>query len=95
MKNFTVYLLLITVCIITFKLSLADEIQLRNGLSVKGIIVEDHYDRVVLSMPKGEVNLLKSRIERIVYDRPDRNLVMLGDMYVDNNDFGRALWERN
>ncbi|NQT46358.1 MAG: PDZ domain-containing protein [Candidatus Omnitrophica bacterium] len=91
MKNFAVFLLLVAVFIITAESSSADEIRLRNGLSVKGIVVEDHYDRVVLSTPKGEVSLLKARIERIVYDRPDKNLVMLGDMYVDNNDFGTAL----
>jgi len=70
----------------------ADIMYLKNGQEVKGVIVEDYHDRVVLSAEKGESYYLKNQIEKIRYDTPEANLVKMGQIYKDKGEYKAALY---
>ncbi len=70
----------------------ADTLYLRDGQEIRGVIVEDYHDRVVLSTEKNSVCYLKDNIERINYDTPEINLVKLGEVYKDKGDYKTALY---
>ena len=40
---------------------------------VKGVVVEDYDDRIVLSTIDGEKSIMKQKIERILYDMDEQN----------------------
>lgn len=70
----------------------ADTVLLRDGQEIKGVIVEDYHDRVVVSAEKGEMGITKEKIDKISYDNPEDNLVKLGAFYKDKGDYKRALY---
>ena len=63
----------------------ADTLIMRNREQVKGVIVEDHRDRVVISTMDGEREVLKDTIQKIIYDREEQNLTLMGDLYQDRD----------
>lgn len=70
----------------------ADTIYLKDGQELKGVVVEDYNDRIILSTEKGETSFLKKDIEKISYEIPEENLVKLGAFYKDKGDYKRALY---
>lgn len=78
-----------------FQLLYADTIVLRDGQELKGVIVEDYHDRVVISTEKAETGVAKANIDRIAYDNPQENLVKLGAFYKDKGDYKSALYYYN
>ena len=52
----------------------ADTIFLKDGQELKGIVVEDYHDRIVLSTEKGEATHLKNDIEKIRQELTTKNL---------------------
>ena len=71
--------------------SSADTMFLRNGDQMKGLIVEQHADRVVLSTENGEVPVLLARVKNIEYDEPERNFLEVGRNYETAGKWGEAL----
>ena len=57
----------------------ADTVQLKNGQELKGLVVEKHEDRVILSTEKGETPVLKESIQAIRYDDPEQSFMQLGE----------------
>lgn len=57
----------------------ADTVQLKSGQELKGLVVEKHEDRVILSTEKGETPVLKNDIQKILYDDPEQNFLELGE----------------
>lgn len=70
----------------------ADAILLKDGQELKGVIVEDYADRVVLSTEGGQVCLLKDAIEKIDFEDPEQNLVKLGRAYREKGDYKQAMY---
>lgn len=70
----------------------ADAIYLKDGQELKGVIVEDYHDRILLSTEKGERTLAKNEIEDIRYDAVEDNFVRLGAFYKDKGDYKTALY---
>jgi C-terminal processing protease CtpA/Prc len=70
----------------------ADTILLQDGQEVKGVIVEEYDDRIVISTEKGEMGITKEKIDKVSYDNPEDNLVKLGAFYKDKGDYKRALY---
>ena len=68
----------------------ADTVYLENGEKMKGVIVEEYHDRVVISTYEGEKSILKKDVHTISYDLVEQNLVVLGDSYADRNKHGEA-----
>ncbi len=78
-------------CIFLTPNVIADTIYLTSGETVKGLVVEEYNDRIVLSTYKGEVQMLSSSIDEIFFDNEEQNYKYLGDKALENNDFDRAL----
>ncbi len=69
----------------------ADTIILKNGKDLKGLVVEKHVDRIILSTEKGEIPILLSGIKDIQYDTPEQNFFKVGKAYEAENKLGQAL----
>lgn len=72
-------------------LAAADTINKNNGEEMKGIVVEDYKDRIVLSTPSGEKTIMKSDIKELYYDEEEDNLIKLADQAKEKKDYIRAL----
>ena len=69
----------------------ADTLLLKNGKEIKGLVVERHADRIILSTEKGEIPILLSGIKDIRYDDPEQNFMQIGRAYEAENKYGEAL----
>lgn len=69
-----------------------DTVYLNNGREVKGIVVEEYNDRVVLSTEFGERQIMKDKINRVLYDLPEQNMVAMADKYMEKHDYDRAYY---
>ena len=69
----------------------ADTLLLKNGKELKGLVVENHADRVIFSTEKGEIPILLSGIKKIQYDEPEQNFMQIGRAYEAENKYGEAL----
>lgn len=69
----------------------ADTVYLTSGETVKGLVVEEHHDRIVFSTYKGEIQIPKISIEQIFFDNEEQNYIYLGDKAFDEGDLGLAL----
>lgn len=61
--------------------SFADTVIMKDRESVKGVVVEEYQDRIVLSTIDGEKSFLRENIGQIVYDLEEQNLANMGDFY--------------
>jgi len=83
--------ILIFLCIlICLNAAYADTIYLKNGEEVRGIVVEDYVDRLVISTYEGEKAVFKENIDSIDYDLTEQNLVQLGDSYMARREYEKA-----
>ena len=48
--------------------SFSDTIYLKDKSQVKGIVVEEYNDRIVISTEYGESEMMKEEIKKIIYD---------------------------
>ena len=69
----------------------ADTVFMKNGKEVKGLVVEEHADRVILSTERGEIPLLLSKIVKIKYDDPEHNFMQVAKDYEKNKKWAEAL----
>ena len=69
----------------------ADTVVLKNGKNLKGLVVEKHADRIILSTQKGEIPILLSGIKDIQYDTAEQNFFKAGKSYEVENKLGPAL----
>ncbi len=70
---------------------LADTIQMKNGETMKGLVVEEHDDRIILSTENGEIPVLRTTIKEVEYDDPAQNFMQAGRAYEDKKRWGEAL----
>ena len=68
----------------------ADVVYDNAGGTLKGLVVEEHADRVVLSTEEGEKTFFRSQIEEIFYAEPERNYLYLGNQALEPGDFASA-----
>ncbi len=69
----------------------ADQVVLKNGNVLKGIVIEKYHDRIILSVPYGQLPLYMKQIEDIIYDRPEQNFLKMGDKYFKERDIDKAI----
>ncbi len=84
----------IILLILTFLpgLAFADTINFIDGASLKGLIVEEYSDRYIINTEAGHKEILKKDIKSISYDTPEQNLMQLGKLSENKNDFKSALY---
>lgn len=63
---------------------------MNDGSYVKGIVVEDYKDRVVLSTVDGEKIIMKSDIGELYFDSEEENFVKLAEQARERRDYARA-----
>jgi len=68
----------------------ADAVYLSSGEILKGVVVEEHCDRIVLSTYKGEIEVLRATIDQIFFDTEEQNYVYLADKAFVDMDFDIA-----
>ena len=81
--------------LITYTLQLttyvyADSIYTKDGKEIKGIVVEEYKDRVVLSTVEGEKTVAKADIRELYFDNEESNLIRLAEQARDRRDFARS-----
>ncbi len=86
-KWFVVFYFLLTTL---YPLVYADTIYFTAGDSIKGLVVEEHRDRIVLSTEQGERTLLRREIDEIFYAEPERNYLYLGDQALEQGEWALA-----
>lgn len=87
-KSCLFFLLFLSACTYSF----SDTINLKNGETIKGVILEDYADRIQILTVDGEKKILKSNIQRVIYDLEEQNLVSRGDSYSDNGLYPEAYY---
>jgi len=70
----------------------SDTVYLKDQEVLKGIVVEEYKDRIVLSTANGEQLIMRKDTEMVVYDEMENNLVNLGEQYRQKGDLQRALY---
>ena len=68
----------------------SDTIYTNEGKEIRGIIVEDYKDRIVMSTVDGQITALKSDIKQLFYDSEADNLVKLGEQSRERGDMIKA-----
>jgi len=58
----------------------ADVIHRTSGETTKGLVVEEHWDRIVVSTEQGEQTIFRKDVNEIFYSDPERNYLHLGNM---------------
>ena len=70
----------------------ADTVVMSSRERIKGVVVEEYEDRIILSTMDGEKELMKNDIRDIKYDLEEQNLTKLGDFYQDKRDYNKAYY---
>ena len=83
-------LILFFFILFTAEISCADTVTLKNGGLVKGVILEDYADRILVSTYEGEKSIMKSRIAGLKYDAQEDNLLRLGEHFRKKGNFDDA-----
>ena len=69
----------------------AETVQLKDAKELKGLVVEEHHDRIILSTENGEIPVLRDEILKIDYDNPAQNFIQAGRAYEDKERWPEAL----
>ena len=70
----------------------ADMVKLKNGETVKGLILDEYKDRIVLSTASGERVLMKGDISSAVYDSEERTLLRKADNLFKKGQYIKAYY---
>ena len=68
----------------------ADVVYDTAGGTLKGLVVEEHADRIVVSTEQGERTVFRNQIEEVFYAEPERNYLYLGEQALEAGDFSAA-----
>lgn len=93
MKTKIILFILVIMRFSFFSLLYADDVYFKDGRTMKGFIVENDQEKIVLSTINGEILIRKSDITQFIYDRPEYNYLYLGDQYINLNEFNKAVEE--
>lgn len=69
----------------------ADTLVMKNGKEMKGLVVEKHFDRVILSTEAGEIHVLLAEIDHVQYDDPEQNFLEAGKSFEEKGKLEEAL----
>ena len=72
------------------RLASADVLYYRSGETEKGLVVEEHPDRIIFKVELEEKTVLRTDLDEVFYDDPERNNLYLGNQAFEARDFGAA-----
>ncbi|MBU0759046.1 MAG: tetratricopeptide repeat protein [Candidatus Omnitrophica bacterium] len=85
------YLVILTIYVLVLPSMLyADICIMKDKTKLKGLVVEEYSDRVLLNTVDGEKDILRKDIERIEYDTPEQNFMQLGRAYEEKGWYDKA-----
>ncbi|MBI3614985.1 MAG: PDZ domain-containing protein [Candidatus Omnitrophica bacterium] len=91
MRRISAFLLLLTqLCSPLLPQALADVVYLKSGKDLKGLVVEEHRDRILVNTEGKEVFLLRKEIDEVFYDDPERNYLYLGNQALEGGELNLA-----
>ena len=90
MKAFIIFIYVVALVIVTEYSLTADTVYLNDGGEIKGIVVENYHNHIVLSTFEGEKEIDKPSIKDILYDKREQNLLKLGDYHQEKGNFAKA-----
>ncbi|MBF0215523.1 MAG: PDZ domain-containing protein [Candidatus Omnitrophica bacterium] len=73
-------------------LSLSDTVVMKSNEKIKGVVLEQYNDRVLVSTADGETEIMKKDIGDIVYDREEQNFASMGDYYQEKRMYQKAYY---
>jgi len=68
----------------------SDMVTMKDNRIIKGVVVENYHDRIVVSTYEGEVFLKKAEILRLTYDTELMNLLSLAEMATERGKYRQA-----
>ncbi|MDD5136859.1 MAG: nickel pincer cofactor biosynthesis protein LarC, partial [Candidatus Omnitrophica bacterium] len=87
-----VSLFIIGVLLVSFaSFARADSVITNEGEEIKGIVLEDYKDRIIMSTVSGEKTILKDDIKELYFDEEEDNLIKLAEQAKERRDYIRAL----
>ncbi len=91
-KGLLSILFLLMFCLFLSGIFYGDTIFKKDRERVKGVIVEEYRDRVIVSTIDGEQKILRSDVKKIDYDLEEQNLTSMGDLYQDRGMYQDAYY---
>jgi hypothetical protein len=85
------YVLLFLFCGHPAATALADTLSLKDGSEMKGIVIEEYKDRLLVSTADGETTVMKSEVRELRFDDEETNLVKLGDQAREARRYRKAV----
>lgn len=76
---------------LTLSVCWADTVVLKDGESLKGLVVEEHSDRIVLSTVDGEIQVMRSKIEGVHFDSQEQSFVQIASDFEAAGKWEEAL----
>ncbi|MFA5500211.1 MAG: PDZ domain-containing protein [Candidatus Omnitrophota bacterium] len=67
-----------------------DTIYTKEDKEIKGIIVEEYKDRILMSTAEGEKMIMKGDIKELYFDTEEQNLIKLAEQALDRGDYLKA-----
>jgi membrane-associated protease RseP (regulator of RpoE activity) len=68
-----------------------DVVYFKSGKILKGLMVEEHRDRIIFSMEEGEKEIVREEIDEVFFDDPEWNYLYLGNQAADEGEYRLAL----
>lgn len=68
----------------------ADTVIRKDGSELKGVLVEEHKDRFIISTADGEVPVMKADVRDLAIDGEEANLLYLAGKAVEAGDYAKA-----
>jgi C-terminal processing protease CtpA/Prc len=68
----------------------ADTVYKNDGGEIKGIVLEDYKDRIVMSTSNGEVEIMKSDIRELYFDDEEKSYIKIAEQARDRGDYGKS-----
>ena len=90
MKFLTNFLIILILSAVLPVAAFSDTIYLNDGSIIKGLVVEEHCDRIVFSTADGEKVILNKDIDEIFFDDLAQNYYYIANKFLDDKDFERA-----
>ncbi len=74
-------ILVIIIFLLVASILYADTVIMKDGDSIKGLVVDEYKDRITMNTVDGEIDILRKDIEDIEYDTPEQTFIQLGKSY--------------
>ncbi|KJJ84355.1 PDZ/DHR/GLGF domain protein [Candidatus Omnitrophus magneticus] len=65
---------------------------MQDSQEIKGVVVEEYDDRVILSTIDGEQEIMREKIKELIFDRDDQNYINLAEYYQERKAYEKSYY---